>query len=436
SITIGDPQAIIERSFDFVGENAKQLKGDNKYWIYVKKTVATGELSTADDYDADLSTRAPAEDPNTADKYMQRIIRIRSGSSDELTSSDYSYVASSTTLTISNAQVGDVYKIFYTSATAPATIFSLNDSDPAGIIADSAEIYLYIPASAEQAGSSDYVYRLQSITLDVSFEIEDLREVGEDIKEDLREELEELKEERNTLLDEIGDMKGDLENLGENTKERIEHARNNMESLRDRVSKHGAKYGAQIKKKLEKAKKKAAKRINKRINISVDPETSNEWRGWSDQLGKSVSELVRKSMKFVKNNIGDIAKLEAWGRDMEKVGENIESAVSESGLEDLGEKLESKFGKAKIKPKIKMKIPQKTDIERVKKRVRGLIKLQKSIPIEKLANALNTSNNDAENLIYELVDEGIEGDLEEGVFKFTSTPEDVINKLNSLIDKM
>ncbi len=277
---------------------------------------------------------------------------------------------------------------------------------------------------------------LDDLHEDFKDEIEDLREVGEDIKEDLREELEELKEERNTLLDEIGDMKGDLENLGENTKERIEHARNNMESLRDRVSKHGAKYGAQIKKKLEKAKKKAAKRINKRINISVDPETSNEWRGWSDQLGKSVSELVRKSMKFVKNNIGDIAKLEAWGRDMEKVGENIESAVSESGLEDLGEKLESKFGKAKIKPKIKMKIPQKTDIERVKKRVRGLIKLQKSIPIEKLANALNTSNNDAENLIYELVDEGIEGDLEEGVFKFTSTPEDVINKLNSLIDKM
>ena len=178
SITIGDPQAIIERSFEFVGETAKQLRGDNKYWIYVKKTVATGELSTADDYDVDLSTRAPAEDPNTADKYMQRIIRVRSGSSVELTASEYSYVASSTTLTITDAQVGDVYKIFYTSATVPATIFALNDSDPAGIIADSAEIYLYVPASAEQAGSSDYVYRLQSITLDVSFDREDLREIG------------------------------------------------------------------------------------------------------------------------------------------------------------------------------------------------------------------------------------------------------------------
>ena len=178
SITIGDPQAIIERSFDFVGENAKQLRGDNKYWIYVKSEVETGQLDTADNYDIDLSTRVPAEDPNEVDKYMQRVIKVRSGSSSELTSSDYSYVASSTTLTISNAQVGDVYKVFYTSATAPATTFTLNDSDPTGIIADSAEIYLYIPASAEQADSNDYVYRLQSITLDVAFDREDLREIG------------------------------------------------------------------------------------------------------------------------------------------------------------------------------------------------------------------------------------------------------------------
>ncbi len=50
--------------------------------------------------------------------------------------------------------------------------------------------------------------------------------------------------------------------------------------------------------------------------------------------------------------------------------------------------------------------------------------------------ALNRANKDAENLIYELVDEGIEGSLEEGVFKFTSAPDDVISKINELIDKM
>jgi hypothetical protein len=65
-----------------------------------------------------------------------------------------------------------------------------------------------------------------------------------------------------------------------------------------------------------------------------------------------------------------------------------------------------------------------------------LIKLQKNLPIDKLAQALNRTNEDAENLIYELVDDGIEGTLEEGIFKFTSSPDEVISKINDLIDKI
>lgn len=107
-----------------------------------------------------------------------------------------------------------------------------------------------------------------------------------------------------------------------------------------------------------------------------------------------------------------------------------------SGIEDLGEKIEREFKGKKIKPKIKINLATSDDKDRAKKRVRGLIKLQNSLPIDKLAQALNRSNEDAENLIYELVDEGIEGSLEEGVFKFTSAPEDVISKINELIDKM
>ncbi|MHA1487510.1 MAG: hypothetical protein ACTSSC_10135, partial [Promethearchaeota archaeon] len=80
--------------------------------------------------------------------------------------------------------------------------------------------------------------------------------------------------------------------------------------------------------------------------------------------------------------------------------------------------------------------PRLIDTDRIKKRVRGLIKLQKSLPIDKLAQALNRTKEDAENLIYELVDEGIEGTIEEGVFKFTNAPDDVISKINALIDKL
>ena len=183
-------------------------------------------------------------------------------------------------------------------------------------------------------------------------------------------------------------------------------------------------------KKVEKAKK--------RINISVDPEMSEEWRDWAEGLGASVSELVRKSMKFVKNNIGDLKKLEQWGRNMEKMGVGIEKAVKDSGIEKLGKRLEKEFGKKKGKGKAKVSIAvvQDTDKERIKKRVNGLIKLYNSLPIEKLAQALGKSNEDAENLIYEMVAEGIEGTLEEGVFKFTSTSEEVISKLNELIDKI
>jgi predicted RNase H-like HicB family nuclease len=46
---------------------------------------------------------------------------------------------------------------------------------------------------------------------------------------------------------------------------------------------------------------------------------------------------------------------------------------------------------------------------------------------------MGKSIEQAENLIYELAAEGIEGTLEEGVFKFTSTPEEVISKIDELL---
>ncbi|MFX0043778.1 MAG: hypothetical protein ACFE8L_12775 [Candidatus Hodarchaeota archaeon] len=263
---------------------------------------------------------------------------------------------------------------------------------------------------------------LEEIQNELIDEVEDIKEESKDIKEDLREELEDLEEERLDLLGEIGEIKDGLEILGEDAKERIEHARDYLENLRDKVYEHEDKFTKKIRKKLEKAQKKAAKRIN----ISVDPKVSDEWREWADDLGASVSELVRESMKFVKNNIGDIAKLEAFGEGMEKMGENIEKAVKKSGIEDLGEKIAAQFGK---------KIAPKTDKERLKKRIQGLIKLQKSIPIEKLSQTLNISKEQAENLIYELAAEGIEGTLEKEVFKYTSNTDEVISKLFDKIDQ-
>ena len=266
---------------------------------------------------------------------------------------------------------------------------------------------------------------LEDLHEDFKDQIEDLKDTKDEIKEELIDELNDLQDERDYLLGEIGDTAKDLEHLGENAKEQIERAQERLEQVRIKTDKQKEKYRIKMQNKLDKATKKAAKRIN----ISVDEDTSDEWRDWSEELGSSVSELIRKSMRFVKDNIGDLSKLE-------EIGDSIERAVKESGIEDLGNKIEREFKGKKIKPKIKINLATSGDKDRIKKRVRGLIKLQNSLPIEKLAQALNRANEDAENLIYELVDEGIEGSLEEGVFKFTNAPEDVISKINKLIDKM
>jgi len=271
----------------------------------------------------------------------------------------------------------------------------------------------------------DLMEELVDLHDDFKDEIEDLKDAKEEIKEELIDDLQDLQDERNYLLREIGDTAKDLETLGEDARAQVDRASKNLEQIRNKTEKQKEKYLNKMRKKLEKAQKKAAKRIN----ISVDEDTSDEWRDWSEELGSSVSELIRKSMKFVKANIGDFSKLE-------EMGESIERAVKESGIEDLGEKLEREFKGKKGKPRIKIDLSPSGDKNRIKKRVRGLIKLQKSLPIDKLAQALNRANQDAENLIYELVDEGIEGSLEEGVFKFTSAPDEVISKINELIDKM
>jgi len=172
---IGDPQARIERTFDFVGESAIIWQGLNKYVIYGKHTCGSG-----DDNEIDLSTSAsptPAEDPDNAGIYMLRVVRVRAGVSTILAlGTDYTYETAGI-LVITTVTTGDVIKYCYTSADAPDVIFTPNDDDPSALLGDCASIYLYIPASGKPS-ASDYVYRLQSITFDVKFDREDLREIG------------------------------------------------------------------------------------------------------------------------------------------------------------------------------------------------------------------------------------------------------------------
>ncbi len=178
SFTVSDPQAIVERSFDLVGESAKVWQGLNQYYILNTHTAQSGS-----DDEIDLDAKEPAVNPNVASQYMERVVRVRSGVTTELVlTTDYTYSNSTKLLTIVSINSGDVIKSYYTSATAPDNIFTDNDSDVPAILGDSVSIYLYIPASGKPS-STDYIYKLQSVTLDVSFDREDIREIGsKDIK--------------------------------------------------------------------------------------------------------------------------------------------------------------------------------------------------------------------------------------------------------------
>jgi len=172
-INIGEPQAIIERSFDFVGETSKILKNDNKYYIYQDESISGDDTS----YVITLDKTATV-DPNLANKYMLRVVRVTAGGvSSELSKDSSDYIEDTTTVTVASVTTGDTIKLYYSSASAPDVLFALNDTDPASLLGDSADVFLYIPASGKPS-SSDRIARLQSVDLSVTFDREDLREIG------------------------------------------------------------------------------------------------------------------------------------------------------------------------------------------------------------------------------------------------------------------
>lgn len=186
----------------------------------------------------------------------------------------------------------------------------------------------------------------------------------------------------------------------------------------------------------ENEKKEQKEEGPKRINVSAPPETIYEWKNLADEINTSVSELLRSSVKGlgpILKNLKSLKDLENLEEDLEEWGRNLEKSIKKTGIEKLGEKIESqKEGISKETQK--KSIIRNKDI--IKKRIQGLIKLQKSIPIPKLAQVLEIPEEEAENLIYELVAEGLEGTLEGNIFNFSSEPENVIKMFHERIERM
>lgn len=171
SINIGSPTGLIERNFDFIGEDWITWQGNNKYLIYKEETVESGEFESGDTMHITVSEPSAVQDPDDL-VYILRVVRVRSGTSTELVAgTDYSY--SAPTLVVENCEVGDLIKYWYTAGSyiTAETPFTNNDSDLPAIHANSASITLE---------TGNYLYRLQNVAIDARLERFDVFEIGND----------------------------------------------------------------------------------------------------------------------------------------------------------------------------------------------------------------------------------------------------------------
>ncbi len=178
SVSIADPQATIERSFDLVGESAIIWQEGNKYLI-VEEVILTSAQTTIEFGSGADVTQVPVKDPDTTDTYILRVVHVDDslGTSTVLTrTTDWSYSDGTKILTlIASVDTGDTIRVTFSSADAPTIQFAVLDTDPAVLTGECADIFMCV---GDPTGSESRLIRLQSITLDVSFDREDQRELG------------------------------------------------------------------------------------------------------------------------------------------------------------------------------------------------------------------------------------------------------------------
>lgn len=175
NMSIGDPNAIVERNITLVGEDSIFLQNNNKYLIFLRDTAASGAGHTitigAGDY---ANYPDPVIDPDNSGSYILKIVRTRSGVLTTLTlGTDYTYSDALTKITIPASESGDTYHVWYSATTyiSGSTAFTDNDSDASHLEANSVSIYL--------TNTSNYIYRLQSCTIDIAFDRYDIQEIGD-----------------------------------------------------------------------------------------------------------------------------------------------------------------------------------------------------------------------------------------------------------------
>jgi hypothetical protein len=175
-LNIGDPEALMERTFNLVGEDEITLQGTNKYLVVLQDESCIGASHTIIiGAGAWTNYPTPVADPDASgsSSYILKLLRITAaGVTSELElTTDYTYDNGTKTITIAGSVAGDTFKAYYGAGSyiTASTPWTDNDIDAAGLTADYCSIYLE---------TTNYVYRLQSVSVDVTFDRQDIKEIG------------------------------------------------------------------------------------------------------------------------------------------------------------------------------------------------------------------------------------------------------------------
>ncbi len=270
------------------------------------------------------------------------------------------------------------------------------------------------PGEQAEENSSDYMddikARIPVNKKEIKEEIAKVKERTKAEKERLKEEMarerERAKHEKERVKEKLARDKEKLreerERIKEESRERKEKLREERERMRE--------DNRERKERLRDTKKEFV-----RLNFTLPKEMKDDLKELAEDLSKSVSQFIRDAVISYKDEI-----------------------LGKIGIPKTPKSPKSpKPPKSPEPPKFKV-VSRDTerDLLKKKKRVEGIIKLQKCLPIEKLAQALNITLEDAENFIYELAGAGIGGSFEEGVFKYTNDDEEVKKALFDLIEEM
>ncbi len=261
---------------------------------------------------------------------------------------------------------------------------------------------------------------------------------------------------------------------------KLENSINRTRSKIQKVDNYINKASSRMKIALIKAQANEAKENAKkvRINFTLPEYMKDDWQDMATDLSTSVSQMIREAMTLYTSELkkagGSLERgLTKFGAKMEQMGQKVEDFMDENlekrydpetgelksviiqgkevfSHDDIKEKMgfnrpswpssATKPKQAPFEPAAPAPPPAPSENqfakERMKKRVTGLIRIQKALPIPKLAQSLEISEEDAENIIYELVAEGIDGTLKGDTFKFNGDIDAAIEVIHHIIDKL